>query len=168
MIKTHFFLSHLQIWQSRACVTIPHHQGCRQQTPGNTTSQGQCLMVQVASQVCAIVSALQAAGEGNGNPLQCSYLENPMDRGTWQATVHGVAQCQTKVTQHIQAAGKRKEEKVNAQSLSRRLYSILLTLFGKKLDTWPYLAISEATKQSFSCIATSNEIYCSKGRGGSC
>ena len=29
--------------------------------------------------------------EGNGNPLQYSYLENPMDRGAWQATVHGVA-----------------------------------------------------------------------------
>ena len=28
--------------------------------------------------------------EGNGNPLQYSRLENPMDRGTWQATVHGV------------------------------------------------------------------------------
>ena len=30
-------------------------------------------------------------GEGNGNLLQYSYLENPMDRGAWQATVHGVA-----------------------------------------------------------------------------
>ena len=30
-------------------------------------------------------------GEGNGNLLQYSCLENPMDRGTWQATVHGVA-----------------------------------------------------------------------------
>ena len=29
-------------------------------------------------------------GEGNGNPLQVSCLENPMDRGAWQATVHGV------------------------------------------------------------------------------
>ena len=29
-------------------------------------------------------------GEGNGNPLQCSCLENPMDRGAWRATVHGV------------------------------------------------------------------------------
>ena len=29
--------------------------------------------------------------EGNGNPLQYSCLENPMDRGAWQATVHGVA-----------------------------------------------------------------------------
>ena len=30
-------------------------------------------------------------GEGNGNPLQYSCLENPMDRGAWQVTVHGVA-----------------------------------------------------------------------------
>ena len=30
-------------------------------------------------------------GEGNGNPLQYSYLGNPMDRGVWWATVHGVA-----------------------------------------------------------------------------
>ena len=30
-------------------------------------------------------------GEGNGNPLQYSCLENPMDRGVWQATVHGAA-----------------------------------------------------------------------------
>ena len=30
-------------------------------------------------------------GEGNGNPLQCSCLGNPMDRGTWWATDHGVA-----------------------------------------------------------------------------
>ena len=29
-------------------------------------------------------------GEGNDNPLQCSCLENPMDRGAWRATVHGV------------------------------------------------------------------------------
>ena len=29
-------------------------------------------------------------GEGNGNPLQYSHLENPMDRGAWQATVNGV------------------------------------------------------------------------------
>ena len=34
-------------------------------------------------------------GEGNGNPLQYSCLENSMDRGSWQATVHGVAKSQT-------------------------------------------------------------------------
>ena len=31
-------------------------------------------------------------GEGNGNPLQYSCLDNPMDRGAWQATVHGVTE----------------------------------------------------------------------------
>ena len=34
-------------------------------------------------------------GGGHGNPLQCSCLENPMGRGVWQATVHGVTQSQT-------------------------------------------------------------------------
>ena len=33
--------------------------------------------------------------EGNGNPLQYSYLENPMDREAWQATVHGVSKSRT-------------------------------------------------------------------------
>ena len=33
----------------------------------------------------------RSSGEGNGNPLQYSRLENPMDRGAWQATVHGMA-----------------------------------------------------------------------------
>ena len=33
----------------------------------------------------------RSPGEGNGNPFQYSCLENPMDRGAWWATVHGVA-----------------------------------------------------------------------------
>ena len=39
-----------------------------------------------------------ACGLGNGNPLQYSCLENPMDREAWQATVHGVAKSQTTET----------------------------------------------------------------------
>ena len=35
-------------------------------------------------------------GEGNGNPLQYSGLENPMDRGAWRATVHGVVKARLK------------------------------------------------------------------------
>ena len=37
-------------------------------------------------------------GEGNGNPLQCSCLENPMDGGAWLAAVHGVAKSQTRLS----------------------------------------------------------------------
>ena len=36
-------------------------------------------------------------GEGTGNPLQCSCLENPRDGGAWRAAVHGAAQSQTRL-----------------------------------------------------------------------
>ena len=38
-------------------------------------------------------------GEENGNPLQYSCLENPMDRGAWQSTVHSIAMRQTQLKQ---------------------------------------------------------------------
>ena len=41
----------------------------------------------------------RSPGEGHGNPLQCSCLENPMDRGAWRATVHRVAKSQTRLKQ---------------------------------------------------------------------
>ena len=45
-------------------------------------------------------------GEANGNPLQYSFLENPMDRGPWRATVHGVAKSQTRLScQHFPHLG---------------------------------------------------------------
>ena len=40
--------------------------------------------------------SLSCIGEGNGNPLQCSCLENPRDGGTWWAAIYGVAQSQTR------------------------------------------------------------------------
>ena len=39
--------------------------------------------------------SLSCIGEGNGNPLQCSCLENPRDGGAWWAAIYGVAQSQT-------------------------------------------------------------------------
>ena len=39
----------------------------------------------------------RSPGEGNGNPLQYSCLENPMDRGAWWATVHRIAKRQTRL-----------------------------------------------------------------------
>ena len=41
--------------------------------------------------------SLSCIGEGNGNPLQCSYLENPRDGGAWWAAVYGVAQSRTRL-----------------------------------------------------------------------
>ena len=44
-----------------------------------------------AGDVGSIPESEITPGEGNGSPLQCSCLENPMDRGAWPATDHGVA-----------------------------------------------------------------------------
>ena len=43
--------------------------------------------------------SLSFIGEGNGNPLQCSCLENPRDRGAWWAAVHGVAKSWTRLSE---------------------------------------------------------------------
>ena len=47
----------------------------------------------------SIPGSAQSPGEGNGNPLQYSYLGNPMDRGVWRAAVHGVASLATEKQQ---------------------------------------------------------------------
>ena len=54
-------------------------------------------------------------GEGNGNPLQCSCLENPRDGGAWWASVYGVAQSRTRL---------------------KRLSSSNSKLLGKKANTY--------------------------------
>ena len=78
--------------------------------PGKTVNL--LLLLRKASQVVLVVKNLPAnagdirdpgsipglgrsSGEGHGNPLQYSCLENPMDRGAWWATIHGVAKSQT-------------------------------------------------------------------------
>ena len=47
--------------------------------------------------VSSIPGSGRSPGGGHGNPLQYSRLENPMDRGAWQATVHGVTKSQTEM-----------------------------------------------------------------------
>ena len=46
----------------------------------------------------SIPGSERSPGEGNGNPLQYSCLANSMDRGIWQATVHGVAKSRTRLS----------------------------------------------------------------------
>ena len=48
-------------------------------------------LVYIVGDLGSIPGLGRSSGEGNGNPLQYSCLENPMDRGAWWATVHGVA-----------------------------------------------------------------------------
>ena len=51
-----------------------------------------------AGDVGSIPELGRSPGEGNGNPLQYSYLENPMDGGAWWARVHGVAKSRTRLS----------------------------------------------------------------------
>ena len=51
-----------------------------------------------AGDLGSIPGSERAPGEGNGNPLQHSCLENPMDRGAWWATVHGITKSQTQLS----------------------------------------------------------------------
>ena len=51
-----------------------------------------------AGDLGSIPGSGRSLGEGNGNPLQYSCLENPRDRGTWQTIVHGVAKSQRQLS----------------------------------------------------------------------
>ena len=61
--------------------------------PGGLQSMG----LRRVGQDWATSLSLSCIGEGNGNPLQCSYLENPRDTGAWWATVYGVVQSRTQL-----------------------------------------------------------------------
>ena len=63
--------------------------------PGDTVVKNPPANAGDMRDVSSIPGLGRSAGEGNGNPLQYSCLENPMDRGTRKATVHGVTKNQT-------------------------------------------------------------------------
>ena len=65
--------------------------------------------------------SLSCIGEGNGNPLQCSCLENPRDGGAWWASVYGVAQSRTRL----------KRLSSSSSNMLETLMSIALTILMK-------------------------------------
>ena len=63
--------------------------------PGSSNSKESACNVR---DLGSIPGSRRSPGEGNGKPLQYFCLENPMDRGAWRATVHGVAKSQTQLS----------------------------------------------------------------------
>ena len=61
---------------------------------GSNSKQSACS----AEDPGSISGSRRFPGEGNGNPRQYSWLENPTDRGAWWTTVHGVAKSQTQLS----------------------------------------------------------------------
>ena len=61
--------------------------------------------------------SLSCIGEGNGNPLQCSWLENPRDGGAWWAAVSGIAQSRTQLN------------RLSSSSSSSVSFNVLMPIF---------------------------------------
>ena len=81
--------------------------------------------------------SLPCTGEGNGNPLQCSYLENPRDGGAWWAAICGVAQSWTRLKWQQQhnvvstflCSFKRRKYTCEIKLLLRNPWATLVSLF---------------------------------------
>ena len=82
-------------------------------------------------------------GEGNGNPLQCSCLENPRDGGAWWAAIYGVAQSQTRL----------KQLSSSITSRSYKFFSLWWELWRSTLLTPPKYTIQYCQLQSPCCIS---------------
>ena len=87
--------------------------------------------------------SLSRIGEGNGNPLQCSCLENPRDRGAWWAAVYGVTQSGTRL------------KRLSSSSLAARLVIVFLLRSKCLLISWlqsPSVVILEPKKIVCHCF----------------
>ena len=85
----------------------------RKSFPGNTVVKKPPANAGDARNVYSLPESGRCPGGGNGNPLQYPCLENPMERGSWQATVHGVAKSGTQLSDHTRIGrGENREAKL--------------------------------------------------------
>ena len=80
--------------------------------------------------------SLPCIGEGNGNPLQCSCLENPRDRGAWWGAVYGVAQSRTRLKRLSSSSSSRLSQVTNFKMSP----FILIYFWVPSLPSLPYHA----------------------------
>ena len=73
------------------CVCINMHMGF----PGSSVVRNLLVNAGATGDLSSIPGSRRFPGEGNGNPLQYSCLESPVDRGAWWATVHGATELDT-------------------------------------------------------------------------
>ena len=74
----------------------------------------------------------RSPGEGNGNLLHYSCLENPMDGGAWQAKVHGVAKSLTQLHSHLKQSCS-EDSKICYQSLTFGPFTLIVSKLAKPL-----------------------------------
>ena len=68
--------------------------------------------------------SLSCIGEGNGNPLQCSCLENPKDSGAWWAAIYGVSQSQTRLKQLSSSSSKETLDPIMSMKMKQWLENV--------------------------------------------
>ena len=93
----------LQDWKRSILIPIPKKGSTKECANHQTIAlipggSGGKASVFNAGDVGSILGSGRSPGEGNGNPFHYYCLENPMDRGDWQAIVHGVTKSQTRLS----------------------------------------------------------------------
>ena len=101
----------------------------------------------------------RSPGEGNGNPLQYSCLENPMDGGAWQATVHGISKSWTRLSDLTftfflvfwasQCLALGSASKQSQTEASRPVFCLITDLRGKKFRTMGVKGNDKKKKSQF-------------------
>ena len=96
----------------------------------------------------------RSPGEVNGNPLQYSCLENPMDRGAWRATVSGVAKSQTWLCTHVHDKGEHAPFLVRGPSIwiQWRGSSFCIDMMEYSMSKNLYLALALIASHHFSFL----------------
>ena len=79
--------------------------------------------------------SLSYIGEGNGNPLQCSCLENPRDKGAWWAAVYGVAQSWTWLKRLSSSSSSIVNQWWTLSKLFALIYIVMWLLFPLSINT---------------------------------
>ena len=103
--------------------------------------------------------------EGNGNPLQCSCLENPRDKGAWWAAVYGVSQSQTRLKRLSSSSSSKREKKPTSFIIK---YKISKSARGEKKDSfrkrprWLHKGVSSTkhSKNMHACMHTESLQSC--------
>ena len=136
---------------ARSCPTLSDPHGLQPtrllhpwEFPGRSTGVGCRRLLLIPNLSLSNSTSRYILGEGNGNPLQCSCLENPRDGGAWWATVYGVVQSRTRLTQ-LSSSSSRYILKKNECSWSPNDIHkhSNFTHQSQKLETMKYLSIRE-------------------------
>ena len=89
--------------------------------------------------------SLSCIGEGNGNPLQCSCLENPRGGGAWWAATYGVAQSRTQLMRLSSSSSSKKEAGTEWGTLEAFQFSSVQSLSCVWLFVTPWIATHQAS-----------------------